>query len=94
MKGKNGKKGVEPVVQLEFAPPRDPIEKPIKTPEEELEDLRRNMVEKEDIYFPNEIKEKFKKIFDLFDEDEDGIIDYPQLHVIAHYYHFRIVSWL
>ena len=74
-KGKGKGKEEDPGPQ-EFAPPREPLEKVIKTPAEELEDLKRNYVDKEVEYFPVEIKQKYQKVFNLFDQDEDGLIDY------------------
>lgn len=82
MRGKNKKGNNEEEEPVPFAPPREPLEKPIKTPAEELADLKHNFRDKEMEYFPLEIKERYKKAFNLFDEDEDGVIDFDQMTVL------------
>lgn len=80
-KGKKGKGEVEEK-PAEFAPPREPLEKPFRTPEQELKDLQRNFQDKCLDYFPGEISKKYQAIFNLFDRDYDHRVNFEELKVI------------
>jgi hypothetical protein len=65
----------------EFAPPREPLEKPKLSPEEELLELRTSFSQKAAEYFPQPYLDKINKIFELFDRDTDGYIKFDELKV-------------
>lgn len=67
----------------EFAPPREPLEKPKLNPEEELIELKIAHSTKASEYFPVPYQEKIVKIFALFDRDDDGFINFDELKVAA-----------
>lgn len=79
-KGKKGK-GAEEEEKQPFAPEREPLEKPYRTPEQELVDLIKNFQEKCLEYFPDELNKKFQSIFNLFDRDYDNRVSIDELQV-------------
>lgn len=79
-KGGNAKKKDEEE-KKEFAPPREPLERPQLSPEQELVELKIAHSLKSSEYFPAPYQEKIVKIFALFDRDEDGFINFAELKV-------------
>lgn len=82
MKGGKGKKKPE-TVKEDFAPPREPLEKHKRTPEQELRELKEAYSLRASEYFPSAIREKLTKIIELFDRDQKDFVSFSELKVVS-----------
>lgn len=65
-----------------FAPIREPLEKPLITLDEEIEELKAAIRENGHIYFPQSYKDKIEQIFKLFDEESKDFVTFDELKVL------------